>query len=396
MAPLVPEIISSEFNFIIALLVGIGFGFALEQAGFSSTKKLVGLFYGYDFTVLKVFFTAGVTAMIGTLVLGHLGILNLSLIYINPTFVPSALVGGFIMGAGFIVGGFCPGTSVCAAAVGKLDGLAFIGGSFLGIFAFMEFYPALEGLYKANPMGGVLIFNQLGMSRTLWALTLTIVAIGAFYGVTLIENGINKRQTVYAKPLVVRYSAAGILAVLLIGFVFITPNAEEKMMANIEQSMQDENAKVEMISADKLASEMMDEYYNYVLIDIRSAQDYTTSHIPLAKNVPLDSIQNPEFKHYFTQKHQKIVFYSDDAETAKRAYFTSQHLGKAHCLVLNETEKEFNQLFALDATNTANTTKEIQQFRQAAAKKLYDLQEALKHQSAPVKKKAAKVQGGCS
>ena len=58
MAPLVPDIIGNEFNLVVALFIGIAFGYILEQAGFSSTKKLVGLFYGYDFTVLRVFFTA--------------------------------------------------------------------------------------------------------------------------------------------------------------------------------------------------------------------------------------------------------------------------------------------------------------------------------------------------
>ena len=110
MAPLVPSMISPEFDFVMAFLLGIGFGFVLEQAGFSSTRKLVGLFYGYDFTVLKVFFTAGVTAMTGVLLFGHFGILNLDAIYVNPTYLWSALVGGLIMGAGFIIGGFCPGT----------------------------------------------------------------------------------------------------------------------------------------------------------------------------------------------------------------------------------------------------------------------------------------------
>ena len=138
MGPLVPEIFSNEFNLVIAFLVGIGFGFILEQAGFSSTRKMVGLFYGYDFTVLKVFFTAGVTALIGVLLLSHFGLLDLDLIYINHTFLWSALVGGIIMGAGFIIGGFCPGTSVCAAAVGKIDAMVFILGCLIGIFIFLE------------------------------------------------------------------------------------------------------------------------------------------------------------------------------------------------------------------------------------------------------------------
>jgi hypothetical protein len=65
MGPLVPYVISVEFSLVIAFFIGIAFGFILEQAGFSSAKKLVGLFYGYDFTVLRVFFTAGITAMTG-------------------------------------------------------------------------------------------------------------------------------------------------------------------------------------------------------------------------------------------------------------------------------------------------------------------------------------------
>jgi len=168
MGPLVPFIISEEFSLVIALFLGIGFGFILEQAGFSSTKKLVGLFYGYDFTVLRVFFTAGITAMAGVLLLGHYGLLDLNVIYVNPTFLKSALLGGAIMGVGFIIGGFCPGTSVCALAIGKLDALAFVFGAILGVFAFIEGFPLLEGIYTSNNMGQVKISEFLGMSDILF------------------------------------------------------------------------------------------------------------------------------------------------------------------------------------------------------------------------------------
>ena len=51
-------------DLLFALLIGIGFGFALEQAGFSSSRKLAGMFYGYDTTVIKVFFTAAIVALV--------------------------------------------------------------------------------------------------------------------------------------------------------------------------------------------------------------------------------------------------------------------------------------------------------------------------------------------
>src|SRR5512141_2255930 len=138
MGPFVPELISDQLNLVVALFLGIGFGFVLEQAGFSSSRRLAGLFYGYDFTVLRVFFTAGVTAMSGVLILNHFGLLDMEVIYINPTFLYSALIGGAIMGLGFILGGYCPGTSVCGAAVGRLDGMVFVLGGLFGMFVFGE------------------------------------------------------------------------------------------------------------------------------------------------------------------------------------------------------------------------------------------------------------------
>ena len=51
MGPLITQgIISPEWNPIIAFIIGIAFGFALEQGGFSSSRKLAGVFYGYDMT----------------------------------------------------------------------------------------------------------------------------------------------------------------------------------------------------------------------------------------------------------------------------------------------------------------------------------------------------------
>ena len=95
MGPLVPLLnISNELNLLIAFAIGLGFGFALEQAGFSSSRKLAGMFYGYDTTVLKIFFTAAITAMLGLLFMSLFGWVDLDLVYVNPTYLTSAIVGG--------------------------------------------------------------------------------------------------------------------------------------------------------------------------------------------------------------------------------------------------------------------------------------------------------------
>ena len=182
MGPLIVyDIITPETNLLIAFFIGIAFGFVLESNGFSSSRRLAGMFYGYDATVLKVFFTAAITGMLGLLFLSLFGQLDLSMIYINPTFLWSAIGGGVIMGIGFILGGYCPGTSFCAAAIGKLDAMAFIGGIFLGIFIFAEGYPIWEGFYKAKDLGSPLLNDLFGMSRGMMTFLIILVALAMFW-----------------------------------------------------------------------------------------------------------------------------------------------------------------------------------------------------------------------
>ena len=103
-------------------LIGIGFGFFLERAGFGSARKLVSQFYLDDLAVFKVMFTAIVTAMLGVTYLGWMGVLDLSLVFMTPTYLWPMVVGGLVLGVGFVVGGYCPGTSVVGQVTGRIDG----------------------------------------------------------------------------------------------------------------------------------------------------------------------------------------------------------------------------------------------------------------------------------
>lgn len=181
MGPLaVNEIISENTNFFLAFIIGIAFGFVLEQSGFSSSRKLAGVFYGYDTVVLKVFFTAAITAMLGLLFFSLFGWIDLSMVYVNPTYLPSAIIGGIIMGIGFIMGGYCPGTSFCGASIGKIDAIVFIGGLFIGVGIFGLGYKLWEGLYMAKFMGAPKVSTVLGLSDGFFALLLILAALLMF------------------------------------------------------------------------------------------------------------------------------------------------------------------------------------------------------------------------
>ncbi len=181
--PLYPqELLNPEYNLLIGFLIGIGFGFLLEAAGFTNTRKLAGVFYGYDATVIKVFFTAALTALLGLFILHNMGIIDVSLTFYPKTFWIATLVGGAIMGLGFIIGGFCPGTSLSAAATGKIDAWVFIGGVMLGIFGFIFTYESLwQKLRGMGKMGKVDIAQWLGIKEGLFIFLFVILAVITFY-----------------------------------------------------------------------------------------------------------------------------------------------------------------------------------------------------------------------
>ncbi|MCU4165379.1 YeeE/YedE thiosulfate transporter family protein [Carboxylicivirga caseinilyticus] len=399
MGPLVPHIISSDFSLIIAIILGFGFGFALEQAGFGSTRKLVGLFYGYDFTVLKVFFTAGVTAMIGVILLNHLGLLNIDIIYINPTFLYAALLGGAIMGVGFIIGGFCPGTSVCAAATGKMDGMTFIIGALLGIFVFTESYPLISVLDNAANMGNVLMFEMLGMSREVFALITIIIAVSTFYIVQKIEDKVNRRKASITKKSIITYSISGGVAILLVLITLVTPTRSELVHQRIEKMLLEHSVHITNMDGDELADELISQYYKYNLIDVRSKEDFDKFHIPTAINIPLTELSDIKYRAILKQREKTNIFYAENDNDSKRAYLIAEYFGKAENIALTTSAQEFHKnYFDIESLseNASKREKNIYHFRVSAATKLNEIKEALSKMDKPVEKKVTRVQGGCS
>jgi len=188
---------SDEWSYVIALVIGIFFGMILESAGFSSSRKLAGVFYGYDFVVLRVFFTAAITAAIGLVYFDYLGWLDLTKIFVNPLFLGSTIVGGVIMGFGFVVGGFCPGTSVCAAAVGKIDAWIFMGGILIGAFIFDFAYPLYNKFYESGNYGSAKLNDAIGMSQNWFILIFAMFAVIAFIATAMIEKKVSDKSQKY-------------------------------------------------------------------------------------------------------------------------------------------------------------------------------------------------------
>lgn len=176
------ELLNPEYNLLIGTLIGIGFGFLLEASGFTNTRKLAGVFYGYDATVIKVFFTASLTALIGLFFMHYLGWIDITKTFFPKTFWIPTLIGGIIMGLGFVIGGFCPGTSLSAAATGKIDAIVFIVGVMLGIFGFVFTYDLLwKELRNMGNLGKVNFPQWIGIKEGLFIFLFTVLAIISFW-----------------------------------------------------------------------------------------------------------------------------------------------------------------------------------------------------------------------
>jgi uncharacterized protein len=172
----------------VALIVGIAFGFALESAGLGNARKLAGQFYLTDFTVLKVMFSAILTAMLGAFWLGRAGLIDLAAIHVPETFLAPQVVGGLIFGVGFVVSGLCPGTSCVAAATGRMDGLATLGGLFAGVLLTGLAFPLLEGFYSSTAQGVLTLPDLIGAPYGLVVALIVVMAIGVFYGLERFER----------------------------------------------------------------------------------------------------------------------------------------------------------------------------------------------------------------
>ncbi len=222
---------TEDVRLLTGLVIGFLFGFVLERAGFGNARKLAGQFYFNDMTVFKVMFTAILVAMVGLFGLEAVGLVDLSLLWINPTFIPAQAVGGFLLGIGFIMSGLCPGTSVVSMVSGRIDAWVTFAGIFLGIALFtvsVEWVPALDTLYHAGSGEVSLLHQVFGVPALGLALGILAVAALAFVGAEKVEALAQRKRapvelTPPARPRVKLAVAGGLALTGFIALALATP-----------------------------------------------------------------------------------------------------------------------------------------------------------------------------
>lgn len=318
-----------EMSLVVAFGIGIGFGFFLERAGFGNARVLAAQFYFRDLRVLKVMFTGIITAMVGAFLLGRFGFLDLSLVYLTPTFLVPQIVGGIILGVGFIIGGYCPGTSCVAAATGRIDGMVYLAGMIGGLLGFAEVYPFIEKFTKITALGQVTLAQQFNIPYGFLVFVVVLMAFGAFMAAEWAEKKIGGREPgpgsmlePVRKLTPVRLFAVALTGLGAIALVSGSPYRNAFAKIDTKQLAIDASKTADQVSPEDLADWIIEGSNDYLLIDVRDAAQFATYHIPGAVNVPLASIT-----HDYAKRNERIVFYGDDGIQAAQAWLLIRSLG---------------------------------------------------------------------
>ncbi len=301
---------ANPWTYVVFAAIGFAFGYTLEMAGFGDSRKLAAQFYFRELTVLKVMFTAIAVAM--TLLFGAvgLGLLDFSQVWVNPTYLGSGVVGGLIMGVGFIIGGFCPTTSLASASTGRIDGMLFMLGGFVGAFLFGETESLFDSWYTNAGYYGRLTLDQVfGVPAAVLVPIVVAMALFMFWGAEQLERIVGRKDP-RSEPPWRKAGAAGLfaaaLAVMLVGSPTLDERYQQLTFKRSEVITQPDGKPLSVArvySADEMLARRLaytspaeafkaryQQAIKPVYLDVRSESDYNLYHLADSVNVPLGQL----------------------------------------------------------------------------------------------------------
>lgn len=342
MAPFPQLITQPGFTaFALPLLIGIGFGASLEMSGFGDSRKLAAQFYLKDMTVLKVMFTGIVVAGVLLGLSAALGWLDFERVFVNPTFMGPGILGGLIMGVGFIIGGFCPGTSLVAASTLKIDGIVFLLGVTSGIFAFGETVGLYSGFWHSSAMGRFTLPEFFKVDAGIVLVGVVAMALFMFRLAELSEAHFGRRLPTTALRFFPQRRAAWgfggtLFALAVIAAVVGQPTADRRWRT--QASLLGERLTTRAVCAHPLevAELMQDTSVHTKIIDLRPEREYNLFHLRDAENLDLNALRERTTIKRFQALPANTVFFtvSNDEALATEAWrlLAAQGVGNVYVL----------------------------------------------------------------
>jgi len=306
-------------SYVVYAIIGIAFGMTLESAGFGNSKLLAAQFYFKDMRVFKVMFTAIIVAMTLIFLSTAIGLLDYNLVWVPPTYLWPGIVGGLIMGVGFIIGGFCPGTSLVGMATGKLDAIMFVFGVLFGIYLFGETVGSFATFFDSSNMGRFTLPELFNTSYGAVVVCIVVVALGLFVMAEKVEAMINgkpqQKLPGWSKP-----AAVALIALAVVTLVIGQPTSEDRwQVVAAESQARLDNREVQISSAEFLKYRD-DKKIKIIPLDVREERYYNQFHLRGAVHVPLDQVKAKARELHFEPANTVFVTISNDEAAATEAW----------------------------------------------------------------------------
>jgi len=300
-------------------MVGVFFGMALESAGFGNSKLLAAQFYFKDMRVFKVMFTAIIVAMTLIFLSSSLGILDYNLIWVPPTYLWPGIVGGLIMGVGFIIGGFCPGTSLVGLATGKLDAVMFVFGVLFGIYLFGETISGYAVFFDSSYMGRFTLPELFNADYGTVVFIVVVAALSLFVLTEKAEAMVNKRPP-YKWPGWTKPAAGALIAMAAVVMVIGQPTNEDRWQSIAAENQAKLDQRLVQIAPAELLKYMHDSKIKVIPLDVRDERFYNQFHLQGAVHVPLEDVLEKSTEFQFELANTVIVAMSNDEVAATEAW----------------------------------------------------------------------------
>ncbi|HSD22680.1 MAG TPA: rhodanese-like domain-containing protein [Anaeromyxobacter sp.] len=300
--------------------IGFGFGAVLEMGGFGDTRKLAGQFYLRDMTVLKVMFTAIVVAAVLVAGASAFGLLDMSRVWVNPTYLWPGIVGGLIMGVGFIIGGFCPGTSVVAASTLKIDGMIFLAGALSGVYLFGETVSSFESFFLSSYMGRFTLDEWLRLPIGATVLLVAAAALVLFWLGELAERHFGRGEPWPAIALRPRSAGklAGASALLAAGLVLVVrgqPTPAERWSWTSPEVKRAVAERGIFVHPAEVVALRKDLTVQSVILDLRDEHDFNVFHVGGARRASPEALLRPEeYERLLAQPASTVTFLVGNGE----------------------------------------------------------------------------------
>ncbi len=179
----------------LAIFLGLLFGFVLQKSGAANPQKIIGMLRLKDLHLMKaIFLGIGLSSLL-LFAMMALNIVDSGNLSVKTAYI-GVIIGGVMLGLGWAIAGFCPGTGLVAAGAFRKDALFFLLGGLVGAFIFILTYGFLTTTF---------VFDQIGGGKA-----------------TLAETGIETYTTLI--PAIPALAVAGVLAIVFIIIAWVLPD----------------------------------------------------------------------------------------------------------------------------------------------------------------------------